>query len=93
MMQSQHSEAPSQLYCDRMDDKKKCQNCNRGTHLRFRLPNYPDPIAYYWKCRRCLSQEEKHAKDYMIFKDRFHLNERIYRQYLKLRTEAGELTD
>lgn len=80
------------LYCDRMDDKKKCTNCGRGTHLRFTRPGYPDVIAGYWKCRRCIrkgTSSEKEALQRMLFNDRLRL-----RNYLNSnRVEVGGLVD
>ena len=92
MPDAQHGEAPS-LYCDRMDDKKKCCRCGRGTHLRFTRPGYPDVIAGYWKCRRCLTKAEKAAKAFMLWRDKKRREERLYRTMLKMKVEAGGLTD
>jgi len=76
-----------------MDDKKKCQVCGRGTHLRFSRPGYPDSIAGYWKCRRHLTPVEKEARNLMLWRDRKRREERAYRLNLTMRAEAGGLTD
>lgn len=80
------------LYCDRMDDKKSCCMCGRGTHLRFQRPGYPDVIAYFWKCRRCIrkgTSSEKDALERMIFRDK----QRLHRYLTNSAVEVGELTD
>lgn len=91
MTVAQHGEAPN-LYCDRMDEKKKCANCGRGTHLRFQRPGYPDVIAYFWKCRRCIrkgTSSEREALARMLFRDK----RRLFEYLSKSRVEVGGLTD
>lgn len=91
MIGAQHDEAPS-LYCDRMDAVRHCTRCGVRTHIRFSRPGFPDVIAYYWKCRRCIrkgTSVEKEAFNRMLFRQRAFLKNppRLGR------VEAGGLTD
>ena len=85
MTASQHVEAPSSLYCDRMDDKRRCATCGRKTHLRFTLG-----VLTWFRCRYDHSDTEKAAFQLMLWKDRKRKEEKAYRLQLSTRAEVGQ---
>lgn len=68
-------EARHSLTCDRMDYRKRCSTCGKRTHLRF------DRGGLVWyRCRKDLTDNEKHAFEYCLWRDRKRRDSLAYRR-------------